>query len=84
MKFGAQSTISKPSPTNHAGTECPKCHEQSIVRHTDDMYCCLNCDFKRKIEAIQQKNKQAQQESGGFLTILTSLGLGWILFLLLV
>ena len=37
-----------PVSQSHA-LECPKCGKHSIVQHKSDVYCCLNCGFRRDL-----------------------------------
>ena len=29
------------------GLECPQCSKHSLVQRTNDLYICLNCNFKK-------------------------------------
>lgn len=29
--------------------ECPKCHKQTIVQQSQDVYSCISCGFRRDL-----------------------------------
>jgi hypothetical protein len=37
------------------GLECPQCGKHSLVQRTNDVYLCLNCNFKKDLAAPPPK-----------------------------
>ena len=57
------------------GLECPQCSKHSLVQRTNDLYICLNCNFKKDFAA-------PEPEKSDF-NVLPSLGIIALLLVLL-
>jgi transcription elongation factor Elf1 len=62
-----------PSPTRASSAlppnlECPKCGKHTIVQRKENLYCCINCDFKRDLDQSTQKS-----EADPFMSLLITL-----------
>ena len=38
----------------HDGLECPKCGKHTIIQRSNDLFQCLNCEFKRDFSYIPE------------------------------
>jgi len=45
------------------GIECPKCGKRTVIKRREDLFECLNCEFRRDFSKSQKK-PPTQKPSG--------------------